>query len=154
MRVRVKLVRLCAAPFVVASLAAGCGGGGNGVTSPSPGGGTGGGTGGGSGGGSGGGGSVNTTTITISSSGVVTPNDITVAAGSRVTFINSSNANHEMNSDPHPTHEDCPAINQVGFISPGQTKQTGNLTEVRVCGFHDHNSPSNQNLKGVIRVTN
>ena len=125
--------------------AAGCGGGS--PTAPS----TGGGTGGGGTGGGGTGGSVQTTTITITSSGV-TPNDITVTAGSRVTFINNDTRNHEMNSDPHPTHGDCPPIDDVGFITPGQSKLTGNLTTVRTCSYHDHNDPDNANLKGRIRV--
>jgi plastocyanin len=145
MREIVVLVRLSAALVVAASLAAGCG---SSPTSPSTGGG---GTGGGGTGG-GGGGSTQTSTITINANGVVTPNDITVAAGSRVTFINNHNRSHEMSSDPHPDHTDCPEINQVGFITPGQTKLTGNLNTVRVCGFHDHNDFSNANLKGVIRV--
>jgi plastocyanin len=133
---------------LVVVAASGCGGGS--PTEPSNGGGTGGG--GTGGGGGGGGGSVNTTTITINSSGVVTPNDITVAVGSRVTFINNDSRTHEMASDPHPDHSDCPAIEQVGFITPGQNKQTGNLTVVRTCGFHDHNDSDNANLKGRIRI--
>ena len=55
-----------------------------------------------------------------------------------MTFINSDNRNHTMNSDPHPDHTDCPAIDQVGFLVPGQSKQTGNLNVVRTCGYHDH----------------
>jgi plastocyanin len=134
---------------LIAIATAGCGGGS--PTAPSNGGGTGGG-GTGGGGTGGGGGSVNTTTITINSSGVVTPNDITVAVGSRVAFVNNHNVNHEMNSDPHPTHGDCPGIDDVGFLAPGQTKLTGNLTQVRTCGYHDHNNDTNPNLKGIIRV--
>jgi plastocyanin len=81
---------------------------------------------------------VATTTITITASGV-NPQRITVSPGTRVTFINNDNRNHEINSDPHPTHGECPAIDDIGFMSPGQTKQTGNLTVSRTCGFHEHN---------------
>ena len=144
-----KLVWAGAMTILLIVTAGGCGGS---PSAPSNGGGTGGGGTGGGGTGGGGGGSVNTTTITINSSGVVTPNDITVAVGSRVTFINSHNVNHEMNSDPHPTHGDCPGIDDVGFLTPGQQKQTGNLTQIRTCGFHDHNNDTNPNLKGIIRV--
>ena len=142
-------VAVAAALVLSGALVLGCGGG-DSPTSPSGGGGTGGG--GTGGGGTGGGGSVNTTTITINASGVVTPNDITVSPGSRVTFVNSHNTNHEMNSDPHPTHGDCPEIDQVGFLAPGQSKQTGNLNTVRVCTYHDHNNPTNTNLTGRIRI--
>lgn len=57
-----------------------------------------------------------------------------------------------MSSDPHPTHTDCPEINQVGFLTAGQTKQTGNLTTARTCGFHDHNRPTDASLQGTITI--
>ena len=94
---------------------------------------------------------VATTTITITAAGV-NPQVITVPVGSRVTFINNDSRSHEMHSDPHPNHGDCPPIDDVGFISAGQTKQTGNLTVVRTCGFHDHNLPDIANLRGQIIV--
>ena len=92
-----------------------------------------------------------TTTITITASGV-SPQVITVPAGTRVTFINNDSRQHEMNSDPHPTHGECPAIDDVGFIAAGQTKLTGNLTVRRTCGFHDHNQPDARTLQGQIIV--
>ena len=57
-----------------------------------------------------------------------------------------------MNSDPHPDHINCPPINDVGFLSPGQSKTTGNLNTARTCGFHDHNDPSNAALTGNIVI--
>ena len=92
------------------------------------------------------------TTITISSTGVVSPNAITVPLGTRVTFVNNNTRAHEMNSNPHPEHSDCPEINQVGFLTPGQSKQTGNLNTRRTCGYHDHNQDSNRNLQGTITI--
>jgi plastocyanin len=105
------------------------------------------------GGGGGGGGTGNATaTITITANGV-SPKEVTVAPGSRVQFVNSDSRSHDMASDPHPTHGDCPAIEQgVAFIQPGQTKLTGNLNVVRVCGYHDHNQPDVVGLQGTIRV--
>jgi plastocyanin len=94
---------------------------------------------------------VQTMTITITASGV-SPQRITVSPGSRVTFVNSDTRQHEMNSDPHPTHGDCPPIDDVGFLAPGQSKQTGNLNVVRTCGYHDHNQPDTQSLKGQIVI--
>lgn len=94
---------------------------------------------------------VATTTITITAAGV-SPQRITVSPGTRVTFINNDTRSHEMNSDPHPTHGDCPAIDDVGFLQPGQTKLTGNLNVVRTCGFHDHNQFSVASLQGQIIV--
>ena len=57
-----------------------------------------------------------------------------------------------MDSDPHPEHSDCPELNQVGFLTPGQSKQTGNLNTRRTCGYHDHNQNSNTNLQGSIII--
>ncbi len=86
-------------------------------------------------------------TVTLTASGV-SPKELTVSPGARVLFTNNDTRSHEMYSDPHPEHTDCPEINQVGLISPGETKETGNLNTVRTCGFHDHNQPSNTSLQG------
>ena len=80
------------------------------------------------------------------------PQRITVSPGTRVTFVNNDTRQHEMNSDPHPNHGDCPPIDDVGFLAPGQSKQTGNLTVIRTCVFHDHNQPDTASLKGQIIV--
>jgi plastocyanin len=92
-----------------------------------------------------------TTTITITASGV-SPQSITVSPGSRVTFVNNDSRTHEMNSDPHPVHSDCPEINAVSFLAVGQSKQTDPLNTVRTCGYHDHNQPTTTSLQGTIRI--
>ena len=94
---------------------------------------------------------VQTTTITITANGV-SPQRITVSPGTRVTFTNNDTRQHEMNSDPHPTHGECPPIDDVGFLAPGQSKQTGNLNTARTCGYHDHNQPDTANLRGQIVI--
>jgi plastocyanin len=126
---------------VVAVLSAAACGGGNSSGNPgSP-------SGGGSGGSSG-----SSTTITITSSGV-SPKSLTVARGSQVSFVNNDSRSHEMASDPHPTHGSCPEIESgVGFLSPGQTKLTGNLNTARTCGYHDHNRDSDTSLQGTIVI--
>ena len=57
--------------------------------------------------------------ITITSAGV-NPSDIQIRPGDRVIFVNDDTVSHEMSSDLHPTHEECPQINQVGFILAGR----------------------------------
>ena len=91
------------------------------------------------------------TTITITSAGV-SPKSLTVAAGARVTFVNNDTRAHDMNSDPHPDHTDCPEINQVGFLPPRETRQTGNLNRVRTCGYHDHDRDTDTSLQGTITI--
>jgi hypothetical protein len=57
-----------------------------------------------------------------------------------------------MTSDPHPDHNDCPELDQVGFLAPNQSRETGNLVTARTCGFHDHDSPSQGLLTGQIVI--
>ena len=97
-------------------------------------------------------GAVTTSTITISNN-TVTPKNIIVTRGSQVTFINNDTVPHQMFSNPHPEHTDCPEINQVGFLNPGQTLRTGNMVTNRtVCGFHDHGLPDVAGLQGSITI--
>src|ERR671919_1398973 len=110
-----------AAASLTALLLAGCGGGGGGTNpSPNP--------------------PANPNTFTITSAGV-SPRELTVAPGTRVLFVNNDARRHDMGSDPHPEHTDCPEINAVGVLTPGQSRETANLNTVRTCGFHDHDLP-------------
>ena len=95
--------------------------------------------------------STNPNTIVIQNNQVC-PSTLTVARGSQVTMINNDSRVHEMDSDPHPEHTDCPEINQVGFLTAGQSRQTGNLNIARRCGFHDHEDFNNAALKGSITI--
>jgi hypothetical protein len=90
--------------------------------------------------------------MTISSSGVLSPAELVVSPGTRVLFINNHSQRHNMTSDPHPEHDDCPEINQVGLLSQGQRRETGNLVTVRTCGIHDHDDPDNRNLRARIVI--
>jgi len=75
-----------------------------------------------------------------------------VAPGTRVLFINNHTRPHQMTSDPHPEHNDCPEINQVGLLMAGQRRETGNLVAVRTCGVHDHDDADNDALRGRIVI--
>jgi plastocyanin len=90
-------------------------------------------------------------TIAITSAGV-SPSSITVPPGTRVLFVNNDSRSHEMFSDPHPEHTDCPEINTVGLLSPGQSRETSNLNTVRSCGYHDHADPFNTRWHGTITI--
>ena len=134
-----------AAAVIVAATAAACGGGSSTPTNPSP---------------SPtptptpttGGGNPSTATITIGADGRVSPASVTIAPGGRVTMINNHNRAHDMSSDPHPEHTQCPELNQIGFLNAGQQRTSGNLNTARTCGFHDHNEPENQNLVGRVII--
>ena len=90
-------------------------------------------------------------TITLAN-GRVTPSSVTVTVGQSVNFINNDGRVHNMSSDPHPAHTECPSINLVGAISNGQTKPTNSLPTARSCGFHDHDDPDNSQLRGTIVI--
>lgn len=91
------------------------------------------------------------TTFTIANN-AVSPRELTVARGTRVTFTNNDNRPHDMNSDPHPEHTDCREMDSVGFLPPGQSAQTAPLNTARTCGFHDHNQDFVEALKGRIII--
>ena len=92
-----------------------------------------------------------TNTITITAQGA-SPRNIQITAGSRVTFVNNDTRAHNMTSEPHPQHTTCPELNQVGLLTPGQTRESGNLNTVRTCGFHDHDNPGTTSLTGTITI--
>ena len=103
---------------------------------------------------SGGGGctpSANANTLVIQNN-TICPSTLTVARGTQITILNSDSRTHEMDSDPHPEHTDCPELNQVGFLNPGQSRQSGNLNTARKCGLHDHGSPDTTSLRATITI--
>lgn len=93
----------------------------------------------------------NVPVLTITSAGV-NPKTVQIEIGGRVRFVNSDSVTHTVGSDPHPEHTDCPEINQVGFLLPGQSRETGNFVQPRTCGFHDHERPNVQALRGTITI--
>jgi plastocyanin len=97
------------------------------------------------------GGSTGGATITITNNGVSLKN-VTVVAGAQVTFVNNDSRPHDIRSDPHPSHGDCPEINQVGLVQPGNNRQTGNLMTRRTCGFHDESNASDSSFQGTIQI--
>ena len=100
----------------------------------------------------GGGPNPSTATITIGTDGRVSPSTVTIAVGGRVTFMNNHNLPHDMQSDPHPEHTDCPPMASVGFLTTGQSRTSGNFNTARTCGFHDHNLENDNGLKGRIII--
>ena len=94
------------------------------------------------------------TTVTITSTGA-SPNTLSVSQGERVLFVNNDARPHNMTSDPHPEHDQpgCGGVNAVGVLSPGQRRETGNLTTVGTCGFHDHDDPPPGGSRFTGRIT-
>ncbi len=128
-------VRTAGLGIFILAIGSGCGG--SSPTSPSTG---------------GGGTAVSGATITIGSDGSVSPVQVTISVGQSVTFVNNDSRSHSMNSDPHPLHTDCPPLNAVSVIAPGQTRASDALTSARTCRYHDHNDPENAKLMGSVVI--
>jgi hypothetical protein len=82
----------------------------------------------------------------------VCPQALTVTRGSQVTIVNQDSRAHDMASDPHPEHTDCPELNQIGFLNAGQSRTSGNLNTARRCGIHDHSNPNSNALRATITI--
>lgn len=89
--------------------------------------------------------------ISLTSSGL-TPGTVAITPGQSVTFRNDDSIAHEIVSGPVPSYSDCPAINGLGRLEPGQSKQTGALTESRSCGFVDLLHTGDRRWQGTITV--
>jgi plastocyanin len=90
-------------------------------------------------------------TISIGPSGV-SPSEVRIKAWSQVQFVNNDSRIHSMSSDPLDRHSDCPPINLVGALQPGESRTTGTLNLPRTCGFHDHLNETDQRFYGRIIV--
>ena len=76
-------------------------------------------------------------TITITPTGM-TPLELTIAVGQRVTFVNNDVRTHDVVGGIDPAHPDCPEILLAGFLVPGQRAETAIFTTARTCEYHDH----------------
>ena len=95
--------------------------------------------------------SPNDATIVIGPAGV-SPTETRIKAWSRVTFVNSDTRPHTIVSDPVDVHTQCPPVNQVGLLNPGESRSTGTLNLTGTCGFHDHGNKTDASLMGRIVV--
>ena len=90
-------------------------------------------------------------TITIKSDGTLEPNEVRIAPGERVRFINQDGRQHQPTSNPHLMHTDCPPAN-LPIMATGASMNTGVFERAVVCGIHDHLNPDAAPLQGTIRV--
>jgi plastocyanin len=90
-------------------------------------------------------------TVTITSTGM-TPLEITIDVGQRVTFVNNDTRAHDLVGGIDPNNPDCPEITQAGFLTPGQSRDTGIFTTARRCEYHDHTMLSVPAFQGRIII--
>ena len=77
--------------------------------------------------------------VTLASTGA-NPRQLMVAVGDRVTFVNNDSQPHDIAGGPDPATPDCHEIDAVGFLLPGQSRQTAPLLVARTCDYHDHSN--------------
>lgn len=91
----------------------------------------------------------NTINITYTAAGF-TPRNIEISAGTRVIFQNESTRPMWVASDPHPTHNLLPELDQ-GAPGPTGSEFEFVFNDTGAWGYHNHLIPSQ---KGTITVTN
>jgi hypothetical protein len=64
-----------------------------------------------------------------------------------VVFLNQDTADHDIRSDPHAAHSNCPALN-VGLVPAGKSSATLAMKTWGVCGYHDELAPDDERFKG------
>lgn len=89
-------------------------------------------------------------TVTITPSGV-NPASVSINAGQSVMLVNNDSRSHEISSNPHPAHTDCPQLN-FGTLGPGQSRTSNAFPTARSCGYHDHNDPNNALWQGTLTI--
>lgn len=90
-------------------------------------------------------------TIRIGTNGVA-QTEVRIKAWDYVTFKNDDVRPHTIVSDPVDIHNQCPPLNRVGLLQPGESRDSGPLDPKRTCGFHDHTDPADASMKGRIVV--
>jgi plastocyanin len=92
-----------------------------------------------------------TGSVSITQVGVI-PIEVSVLVGGRVSFVNNDSVPHDIQGGPDPEHRDCPDIDVVGFLTPGQSRQTNPLPTARTCQYHDHTVHDNHRFEGRIVI--
>lgn len=77
-------------------------------------------------------------TITISAATGFSPQEITVQVGVGVTFVNSDRIGHDISSGLDHNSPECPEVDAIGFLVPGQRRDTLVFEQAKTCRFHDH----------------
>jgi hypothetical protein len=75
------------------------------------------------------------------------PIELSAILGTCVVFVNQDTVAHDIRSDPHPGHSNCPALN-VGLVPSGKTSVTLAINTWGVCGYHDELAPDDERFKG------
>jgi plastocyanin len=68
--------------------------------------------------------------------GRAVPDELTIAVGERVTFMNHDRTTYTIAGGREPSTPDCPEVNVVGSLTSGNTRNTETFTTAKTCDFH------------------
>jgi hypothetical protein len=68
--------------------------------------------------------------------GQAVPEELTIAVGERVSFMNHDRSNYTIAGGREPSRPDCPEVNVVGLLTSGDTRTSEPFTSARTCEFH------------------
>jgi plastocyanin len=66
----------------------------------------------------------------------MSPDEVSVAVGDRVGFMNHDTVPRHVAGGPDPARPECPEIDVVGRIMPGEIRATAPLPSARTCEYH------------------
>jgi plastocyanin len=75
------------------------------------------------------------------------PTELRPSLGMCVAFVNQDTVPHDIRSDPHPAHSNCPSMN-VGLVPSGTARVSLAMTTWGTCGYHDERAPDDERFKG------
>ena len=68
--------------------------------------------------------------------GRAVPEELTIAVGQRVSFMNHDRSSYTVAGGREPSRPDCPEVNVVGVVTSGNTRSTETFTTAKTCEFH------------------
>ena len=77
---------------------------------------------------------------------------VIVAPGGRVTFRNRDTVSHQIASNVHPDHQQCPQLNSPLLAAGESFTATMSQEDHRSCGFHDEQRLNEPGFRGTVDV--
>jgi hypothetical protein len=90
-------------------------------------------------------------TVTISASGF-SPPEITLPIAGRVTFVNADRIGRDIASGLEHNSRECSEVDVVGFLNPGERRQSAAFDQAKTCRFHEHSNVGNPAWQGRIVI--
>jgi plastocyanin len=90
-------------------------------------------------------------TVSITAAGVA-PQVSHLNRGTPVRFVNNDSVNHRLGPAPELRYDNCPELDGLPNLEPGQSASVTIDRNGTVCAFHDDAQPATRALQGVLVV--